>query len=515
MSKRARRSDLLLVLLAITVGSSAVRAQNRDPDIRLASPCPAQPPSVPLTFSAKPGDTVGSPTLPAEIGVKDSTGKNPFTQNVIWSLAAQTGCSGSELALTCAQNVYNVAAPTGTVSPTTSAGRVQITTGLLAAGDVGKQGPFAATVTKAPAGFGDPQCTWNYLLRVTNSGGGWGDPHMTTVDGVHYDFQAAGEFTALREDKLEVQTRQRPVPTTTVPGANDYTGLGVCVAIYSAVAVKIGSNRVTLQPNLSGQPDPSGLQLRVNGTLVTLPDGGLDLRAVGGDPNGPLEGRIVRAAGGAYEFDDARGTQLVATPTYWESQQTWYLNLNVYQTSATRGIWGRLAEGSWLPALPDGSSLGAKPEALDQRYQDLYEKFGNAWRVTDATSLFYYAPGTNTATFTVADWPRFNTRSCLIQGQTSAEPTTPQIAAQACSGITDPAQKADCTFDVTVTGNTGFAQTYGTMQGFQPHGSGWQPGLVAVQGVPPTTWPWWWWILILILVLIIMAVLIMRRKKTV
>jgi hypothetical protein len=338
---------------------------------------------------------------------------------------------------------------------------------------------------------------------------------MTTVDGVHYDFQGAGEFTALKGDKFEVQTRQRPVPTTTVPEANEYTGLGVCVSTYSAVAARIGSNRVTLQPNLSGQPDPSSLQLRVNGKLVTLTDRGIDLWAGGDESSGKLEGRIVKGFG-AYVFDDASGTQLVAIPQYWDAQQTWYLNLKIYQTSATQGIWGRLVGDSWLPALPDGTSLGPRPHALDQRYQDLYVKFGNAWRVTDATSLFDYAPGTNTATFTVADWPGFNTRSCVIQGQTPAQPTTSQIAAQACNGITDPAQKADCTFDVKVTGNTDFAKTYGTMQGFRPNGTGWQPVLagVGVGPPPPPKWPWWWWLLILVLVLIVIAALIARRKKT-
>ena len=35
-----------------------------------------------------------------------------------------------------------------------------------------------------------------------------GDPHMTTVDGVHYDFQSAGEFTVLRDGGgMEFQTR--------------------------------------------------------------------------------------------------------------------------------------------------------------------------------------------------------------------------------------------------------------------------------------------------------------------
>ena len=93
---------------------------------------------------------------------------------------------------------------------------------------------------------GEQTCNWNYRVHVTCTGGGWGDPHITTVDGVHYDFQSAGEFTALREDDFEVQTRQRPVPTATVPGRERIHRAGGCVSIYSAVALRIGSNRVSL-----------------------------------------------------------------------------------------------------------------------------------------------------------------------------------------------------------------------------------------------------------------------------
>jgi hypothetical protein len=282
---------------------------------------------------------------------------------------------------------------------------------------------------------------------------------------------------------------------------------------------------VTLQPNISGEPDPSGMQLRVNGKLVTLTDQGFTLLSRGGAGTtvsggatqpGVVEGRILRTAGNAIEIRDASGTQVVVAPAFWQSQQKWYLNVNAYQTSATEGIMGRLATGSWLPALPDGSSLGPKPQALDQRYQDLYEKFADAWRVTDATSLFDYAPGTSTATFTLDEWPRYAPRSCALEGQTSEQPATPEVAAQACAGITNADQKADCIFDVTFTGHTGFAQGYETMQRFKPHGAGWQQPLTAQTHRFP--WFWilfpWFWILIGILVLIVIAVLIARKIRT-
>jgi von Willebrand factor type D domain len=506
------------VALLIALGLIVLHAQAVDPSIHLGDGCGplTQPQKPEITYAAKPGDTVGpnsNPALNAQIPVKDLMG-NTFPNDVFWSLGTALGCAGASPSIQCAPNamntdhVFNVVAPSGQVSPATSAGWVQITNArAIAAGDVGRTGSFTATVAQAPGG--DPICTWNYQLRVTANGGGWGDPHITTVDGVAYDFQSAGEFTSLREDRLEVQTRQTAVPTASIPNANPYTGLASCVSIYTAVAARIGKNRVTLQPDASGEPSPNrGMQLRVNGQPVSLGDNGIDLP---GDA-GLLDGRIV-PVGAAYQITDRRGTQLVVTPAFWDSQQKWYLNVNVNQTTATAGVMGRLAERSWLPALPDGTSLGPIPESLNQRYQQLYEQFADAWRVTDATSLFDYAPGTNTATFTLDEWPRSNPKSCALEGQNSATPATPEVAVEACKGVTDAAQRADCVFDVTFTGHTGFGQSYEAMQNVRPHGTGWQPPLLAQIPVPlPHGLPWWVWLLILILVLTIIIVLFLRKK---
>ncbi|MES1242773.1 MAG: hypothetical protein ABUT39_14245 [Acidobacteriota bacterium] len=516
------------VLLLVALGWSVPHAQAQvDPAIRLfQANCSSatQPQKPQITFSASTGSNVGpnaNPALDAQISVKDEM-LNHFTGNVFWKLSTvmASGCTGNDQSMTCGP--FTVLVPPDPEmdgsSPATSAGRVQISgTNVMGTG-----GAFSVEAAEAPDG--DPICKWNYLLSVTASGGGWGDPHLTTVNGVDYDFQSAGEFTALREDRFEVQTRQTPVPTTYLPGANDYTGLRSCVSIYTAVAARIGKNRVTLQPDPSGEPSANhDMQLRVNGKLVTLPESGIDLP---GDQPGILDGRIVRV-GAAYQITDARGTQLVVTPAFWDSQKVWYLNVNVYQTAATAGVMGRLAEDSWLPALPDGTSLGSMPESLNERYQQLYEKFADAWRVTDATSLFDYAPGTNTATFTLDEWPRLLwdlESSCALAGQTSVMPATPEVAAEACKGVTDAAKRANCVFDVTVTGHTGFGQSYEAMQNIKPHGTGWQPALggagqptpTPTPTPPPTTrpWPWWWWILILILVLIVIIVLSARKKKT-
>jgi hypothetical protein len=495
-----RRAGLLL--LSVVFGASSARAQMHD---IIISPCN----NLDTTFAVAKGQAVTAAMEPTISATTDG--------QIFWKLVKGAGCTD------VSPNVYQCAGMTvtsfdkNTAQPQTSQVKISGTGASVAA-----SGSFTLTATSVADT--SKTCDGHFTLHTTDTGGGWGDPHMTTVDGVHYDFQGAGDFVALRSDTFEVQTRQRAVPTATVPGPSEYTGLPVCVAIYSAVAARIGSNKVSLQSKLDGPPDPNSLQLWVNGKMITLDprdERGYPLRVGGSnDPSVQLEGRILKV-GDAYEFDAAGGTQLVATPAYWSSQQTWYLNLSVFQTSATQGIWGALAAGSWLPALPDpavpgGPVIGGRPMAPEARYKDLYETFGEAWRVTNTTpSLFQYAPGTGPATFAVpADWPRPVQQSCPVEGRTPATPTTPEIAAQACSGITDPAQKANCTFDVTVTGNTGFAQTYATAQAFKPHGAGWQPEVPGGQGTTPPQngWPWWWWILLLILVLIIIAVLILKKK---
>jgi hypothetical protein len=299
------------------------------------------------------------------------------------------------------------------------------------------------------AGTGSP----NELLHwgSLNDGSNDGEPHITTVDGVHYNFQSAGEFVSLHDaDGMEIQTRQTPVATTFNPGPNPHTGLATGVSINTAVAARVGKHRVTFQPNISGVPDPSGLQLRVDGVLTMLGANGLDLGS---------GGRVVKSGGDGIEIDFPNGTVLIVTPLFWTSQGKWYLNVDVFHTPALEGIMGAIAPDSWLPALPDGTSLGPMPAALHQRYVDFYQKFADAWRVTDKTSLFDYAPGASTATFTLPSWPQ-ESPPYVIPENPPAKPLDPKVAQRLCRAVVGQDRNADCVFDVTVTGETGFAKIY-------------------------------------------------------
>lgn len=249
----------------------------------------------------------------------------------------------------------------------------------------------------------------NELLHYgsLNDGVNDGDPHITTVNGIHYDFQAGGEFVALREaNGMQVQTRQTPVASAP------------WVSVNTAIAARVGKHRVTWQPNLSGVPDPNGLELRVDGELTTIDAGWLDLGS---------GGRIRKPGADNLEIDFPDGSTLFVSSNWWSSQSQWYLNVRVFHTPATEGIMGII-----------GKRDLANP------------RFAEKWRITDKISLFDYAPGTSTKTFT---WPVFPAEKIPPMTEENIA-----LAKDVCRAIGEDQIQQDCFFDVGTTGDPIFAK---------------------------------------------------------
>ncbi|MCW9679746.1 VWD domain-containing protein [Dolichospermum planctonicum UHCC 0167] len=256
----------------------------------------------------------------------------------------------------------------------------------------------------------------------TPDGGTYNDPHLQTLDGIGYDFQTVGEFTLVKSttDDFEIQTRQQPWGNSTSASAN------------SAIAIKIGGQRIAIYAN---QTNP----LLINGTAVTLPDGGL--YAVG-------QNLIIRS-GSQYSIVTANNDLILVN-----NRGTW-LNINLgladNRQGKVVGLLGNFNDNRNDDfALRDGTVIGGT--ITDQQ---LYGDYANSWRITQANSLFDYASGQTTATFTDLTFPRniITTASLTPEQRAAAE----QIARNA--GITDPSVLEDVILDIHLSnGNTEFIQ---------------------------------------------------------
>jgi hypothetical protein len=260
-----------------------------------------------------------------------------------------------------------------------------------------------------------------------------GDVHISTFGDGAYDFQGVGEFVVARsaDSFFEVQTRQAPLGNSKI------------VSINTALAVRAGDHRLAMYIHLVD----SRVRLTLDGTEMpfevgqALPFGsGLVARYPDGVSIDTGDGSKVFVVGMSY-----RGFNLLVEP-------------GPDRLAGTVGLMGANPKDSRWPALPDGSAILPYPFERHAVYVQLYETLAPAWRVTPETSLFDYAAGESTATFTNASFP------AEVDMITLADLTPAQRAAgeAACAGVTDPVLYDMCVFDVGVTSDPGYGDLYET-----------------------------------------------------
>lgn len=255
-----------------------------------------------------------------------------------------------------------------------------------------------------------------------SSGTAWGDTHLWTFDGLGYDFQVVGEYTLVRstKDAFAVQVRQVPA-------------LGPKVAsVIQSVATAVGSTRITFTME--------------NGSLLLRVDG----RLVSGEPpalHGASLTGTTTAYGGTYRLTWADGTRI-----HVEQLGSIAMNVTVTPAASRRGtLVGLLGN---FDGSRDDDLVGAGGAKLGVGRDDVNGALADAWRIASSASLFDYAAGQSSASFTDPDFPAKDADAARLANYATAEKTC------RAHGITDERLLNDCILDLAVTNGFVFGSRY-------------------------------------------------------
>jgi hypothetical protein len=235
-----------------------------------------------------------------------------------------------------------------------------------------------------------------------------GDTHMTTFDGLHYDFQASGDFV-LAETGPEFLVQTRQALAVTNPGWIKNA------TINKAVAARMGKTRVAicLDPERL-EIDGERRELR-DGESISLPGGA----------------RVWRT-GNLYGIASPTGDSVSATLNN-NNINTWIdVSVGLSQTNA-RGL------------------LGSRSDALIERngtilrnvsFQELYHPYAESWRAREDETLLCREPK---AVYGIPE------RS-LYAGDLDQDAFQRAREICAAAGVRNEALLNDCTLDAAVLG---------------------------------------------------------------
>ena len=222
-----------------------------------------------------------------------------------------------------------------------------------------------------------------------------GDPHLESLDGGDYDFQAAGEFTLVRSDNGDVDVQVRTTPWS-VPGS---------VASNTAVAMRLGTTKVEVDAGSPVKVLIGGKALPAN--RITNEDalnklakeqlrGGGDLAL-----NGPYTIASWPDGSSLNVYADQYGENVIFTPP----------PPGVDTFSGLLTAWVAPKSGTSAPNPNSETLIGGDGHryVLDPRtragFATLYGPFAKSWRITSKASLFTYPKGKSTNSYVIKGFP--------------------------------------------------------------------------------------------------------------
>ncbi|XP_052261338.1 mucin-like protein [Dreissena polymorpha] len=286
-----------------------------------------------------------------------------------------------------------------------------------------------------------PPCDGSTFV-AGGAGGGEGDPHITTLDGFKYTFNGHGEYVLLRGDMFELQGR---AARAVVDGAESDATIIVSVAAKQ----KPDGTRVEFRVNEDG----TGIVIYINGSEETI-----DFSQY---PNGKGYAQVILEKAIVDGTDTFRmvfysGIVVNANPT------SGLLSLSMALTSdwsgKVKGLMGNFNGNKNDEFIkPDGTSLGNSSAFTEQQ---IFEQYGNLWKISEAESLFTYKTGETWASMKDDSFtPKFFNPNLEIMFPNATERTNAQnICYKTAQTDPDPSARRECYFDFAVLKDATLAQ---------------------------------------------------------
>lgn len=249
-----------------------------------------------------------------------------------------------------------------------------------------------------------------------------GDTHLTTFDGLLYDFQASGDFILAKTGPdFVVQTRQ-------ISGAPNWPN----AAINKAVATQMGNSSVAIC--LQAPPAPE--KLYVDGKTRTV---------VNGKPLSLDDGVNISKNSNVYVISDPNGNSVRAQ-----------LNVSYIDVSVRLGRWPTKAYGLLANANGNVNRLeGRDGRSITNQFsfEQLYQQYGTSWRVFD-DELLLTVCGEN---------PRGNPSNWFFAKDLDPAVSNATKAVCEARGVARGPILDACTLDVAVIGQNSAAEVFSNM----------------------------------------------------